>query len=112
MPLPQCRDSNLPLEPTTLALVVATATPAGLVRGFAGFGAAMIYMPVASTVLAPKVAAPTFLVLDFVITLPLLANAIRQCDWRTVAPTAGAAIVAAPLGAAVLANADTTPCAG
>ena len=47
---------------------------AGVVRGFAGFGAAMIMMPVLAAVLGPVVAVPTLSVMDSLMTLPLVAR--------------------------------------
>ncbi len=44
----------------------------GVVRGFAGFGAGMIFMPVAAALFSPPVAAGAFLLLDYFVTLPLL----------------------------------------
>ncbi len=34
-------------------MLVAVATVAGLVRGFSGFGTAMVYLPVAGQILTP-----------------------------------------------------------
>lgn len=93
------------LEPPLIAALVA-ALVAGLVRGFAGFGGALIFMPVAAAALDPRVAAPAFLVMDFVLTLPMLWNAVRTCRWPTVLPAAIGAIITVPVGAAILAHAD------
>ncbi|SDU35038.1 sulfite exporter TauE/SafE family protein [Stappia sp. ES.058] len=94
-------------EPGTLALLVGAIALAGAVRGFSGFGAAMIFMPVASTVIDPAAAAAGFLLLDTLVTLPLLAGAVRRCDWSTVLPACIGAMIMVPLGAAILARADT-----
>ncbi|MEZ5876831.1 MAG: sulfite exporter TauE/SafE family protein [Tepidamorphaceae bacterium] len=87
-------------------LAAAVAFVAGLVRGFAGFGAAMIFMPVASSIVAPHTAAAGFLVMDTVLTLPLVAGAARHCEWHTVLPAAIAGMLVVPLGAWVLAHGD------
>jgi uncharacterized membrane protein YfcA len=76
------------------------------VRGFTGFGAALIFMPLASTVLDPKLAAAALLVVDDVLTLPMAFAALRFCHWRTVLPAAIAAMATAPVGAWVLAHGD------
>ena len=44
---------------------------AGIVRGFSGFGTAMIYLPVASQFLTPFEALITLMVMDFFGPLPL-----------------------------------------
>lgn len=78
----------------------------GVVRGFAGFGAGMIFMPVAAALFSPPVAAGAFLLLDYFVTLPLLPRALRLCDWRTVLPAVLAAVVSVHLGAWLLVSAD------
>ena len=93
-------------DPVVLTILI-TAFVAGAVRGFSGFGGAMIFMPVASVVIDPRVAAAAFLVMDDVLTLPMAARAIRICDWRTVLPAFVAAMLTVPLGAAMLATGDT-----
>ena len=41
------------------AYALGIATLAGLVRGFSGFGSALIYMPLISAIYSPAVAAPS-----------------------------------------------------
>lgn len=94
-------------DPTVLT-ILAAAFIGGAVRGFAGFGAAMIFMPVASAVIDPKIAAAAFLIMDDVLAMPLVVRAVRICDWRTILPAVIAAIATVPLGAAVLATSDVT----
>lgn len=91
----------------TVFVVLAAAMVGGAVRGFAGFGAAMIFMPVASAFIDPRLAAATFLVMDEVVALPMAVAAVRLCDWRTILPAVIAGLATVPLGAAVLANSDT-----
>ena len=79
---------------------------AGCVRGFAGFGAGMIFMPVAASVVLPATAAATFLFIDGIVALPLVVQAVRRCDWSTVIPAAAGAIVVVHFGAWLLANTD------
>ena len=62
------------------AAVVAAVVLAGVVCGFAGFGAAMIMMPVLAAVLGPVVAVPTLSVIDSLMTLPLVVRNVRHCD--------------------------------
>jgi len=90
---------------TVLMLVMVTLV-AGAVRGFAGFGAGLILMPVAAAVIDPLLAAATFLLMDFFITLPLVPSAMRRANWPTVLPTAIGGLITVPLGAFVLVNSD------
>lgn len=92
--------------PGLLAVLAAVLCVAGTVRGFTGFGGGMIFMPVAASLLPPAVAAATFLVIDTVVTLPLVFTVLRRCDWATVLPACLGAIVFVHFGAWLLATAD------
>jgi uncharacterized membrane protein YfcA len=89
-------------------VTLTAALAAALVRGFAGFGAALIFVPVASAAYGPTVAAPTLLLVDFVLTFPFFLGGVRRCRWPTVLPTAIAAMLLSPLGAWALAVGDRT----
>lgn len=95
----------MPLEPALFAAMLAAAA-GGFARGFTGFGGALIYVPVVSAVAGPQIAAPTFLIVDYFLTLPMAVRSIRVCRWQTVLPAAIAAIVATPFGAWLLATGD------
>ena len=49
---------------------IAIAALSGLVRGFSGFGSAMIYMPLVAAVYEPRIAAVTLLTIDTLCTAP------------------------------------------
>jgi uncharacterized protein len=89
-----------------LVFAMLAAIAGGFVRGFTGFGGALIYVPVVGAVAGPQMAATTFLLFDFVLTLPMAVRSIRICRWQTVLPTAIAAILATPLGAWLLSSGD------
>ncbi|WP_068087118.1 sulfite exporter TauE/SafE family protein [Polycladidibacter stylochi] len=57
---------------------------AGLTRGFAGFGSGMIFIPAAATVMPPALVATLFLLLDSLITLPLIKTAYQSFEAKTV----------------------------
>jgi hypothetical protein len=82
-------------------LVFATFM-AGMVRGFAGFGTALIYLPIASTVLSPVWAIMTLLIFDLVGPLPTVPRALREGHPRDVLRLAAGLAVTLPLGFAVL----------
>lgn len=88
------------------AIVAAAAFLAGLVRGFSGFGAAMIFMPPAAAILTPSVAAPILLIVDGLLTLPLIPPAWRRCNLAEVAQVAIPGVLAAPLGVYLLVTLD------
>ena len=86
--------------------VLGAASLAGLVRGFSGFGGAMVFMPVASLLYEPKLAAVWLLAADTIASLSMLPDAVRRCVWREVLPLAAGAIVAIPAGVILLVIAD------
>ncbi|MCS0503900.1 sulfite exporter TauE/SafE family protein [Ancylobacter mangrovi] len=89
-----------------LAGALLTALVAGTTRGFAGFGGALIFVPLISAAYGPRVSAPTLLIVDTALTLPFVIRAFRDCVWRQVAPLAIGAVVAVPAGVAILRHAD------
>ena len=65
------------LTPGALAFLLVSAFIAALARGFSGFGAALIFMPLAATVVDPKVASPLLLITDAVLALGFIPPAFR-----------------------------------
>jgi uncharacterized membrane protein YfcA len=94
-------DLNYALVTALIAAIIG-----GFIRGFAGFGGALIFMPVASAVFGPRLAAPIFLVMDYLLTLPMVVRSFPTCRWVTVLPAAIAGMATAPVGAWILANGD------
>ena len=93
---------NPALVPALLAIGVA-----GLVRGFAGFGGAMLFMPVASFLFEPRLAVVAFFLIDTIVAMPLVVGALRRWDPRTVVPCVLGAWSGVWVGAYLLATADT-----
>lgn len=71
---------------------------AGLVRGFAGFGSAMIIMPVASSVLSPVEAVIFLVAAELLGPLPNLPSALRDGAPRDVGILMIGAVLALPVG--------------
>lgn len=95
-------------DPLFLATALA-AFVAAVVRGFSGFGAGLIFMPIAAACLGPKPAAGILLLVDTILILPFLAKAVRLTDWHDVLPLGIGAVIAVPLGVFVLLHADPIP---
>jgi len=89
-----------------LPWAIAVAAISGLVRGFTGFGSALIYMPLISVVYDPRLAAPTLLLIDFFCSLPFALRAMPHCNWREVTPVSIAGALALPLGVLALVLVD------
>jgi uncharacterized protein len=90
-------------------IVALVAFVAALVRGFSGFGAGLIFMPVAAALLGPKSAAGILYAIDTILILPFVAKAVRLADWADVIPLAAGAVIAVPLGVLVLLYVDPIP---
>ncbi|RAI36349.1 sulfite exporter TauE/SafE family protein [Rhodoplanes serenus] len=90
----------------TIAFVAVAAFVAGLSRGFSGFGSALIFVPLASTVIAPSLAAPLLLAVDVVMSAGLIPGAVRTADKREVGTMLMGTVVGLPTGTFVLVHAD------
>lgn len=78
----------------------------GLVRGFTGFGFAMIFMPIASSVVPPPLALPLIFLIDCPFALVLGARATRHADVRSVLTLLVAAACFLPVGLWLLTTLD------
>mgnify|MGYP005840867131 CR=1 FL=1 len=88
-----------------LAAVAATVV-AGLMRGYSGFGTAVILAPVYSLLWGPRAGIPVMLLMELLVSVQLLPGAIKDADRRVVLPLGGAAAIATPMGAWILLTAD------
>lgn len=95
-------------EPLFWAAALA-ALVASTVRGFSGFGAGLIFMPVAAASLGPKTAAGVLYVIDTILVLPFVFKSVPKVDWREILPLGIGAVVTIPLGVAVLVYVDPVP---
>jgi uncharacterized membrane protein YfcA len=90
----------------TVAAICAIAFVSGTARGFSGFGSALIFMPLASSLAAPPLVAALLLIIDIVAAAPLIPNAWRHADRKAVAIMALGALVGTPLGTYALTQLD------
>ena len=81
-----------------LIWLLASVIVAGLVRGFAGFGSAMIIMPVAASVLTPVQAVIFLAAAELLGPLPNLPSALRIGTKRDIGLLLAGVVVALPLG--------------
>jgi uncharacterized membrane protein YfcA len=85
-----------------IAVLVVATFLGGLVRGFTGFGFAMVFMPLASIVLGPVAALGLIWVIDMPFALPLGFRAAKHAEWSEVIPLLIAATLTLPAGIALL----------
>ena len=90
----------------TAIAICAVALVAGTARGFSGFGAALIFMPLASSLAAPRLVAALLLIIDFVAMAPLIPSAWRQADRKATAVIVAGALVGVPVGTYLLTRLD------
>ena len=98
----------IPADLTTSAAIAicVIAFVSGTARGFSGFGSALIFMPLASSMAAPRLVAALLLIIDFVAAAPLLPNAWRQADRKATAVMVAGALVGVPVGTYFLTRLD------
>lgn len=89
-----------------LWLLVVGAVLGGLVRGFSGFGTAMVFLPFAASVYPPVWVLITLCVIDGIGPLPTLPRAWRDGQPRDVGLLCLGALVAMPVGLAILTTLD------
>jgi len=90
---------------TALAICVI-AFISGTARGFSGFGSALIFMPLASSLAGPRLVAALLLVIDFVAATPLVPNAWKHADRKATAILVLGALVGVPIGTWLLSRLD------
>lgn len=81
-----------------LGWVAAAALLAGIVRGFSGFGTAMIFLPVTAQVVPPVWAILILIGMDVLGPLPLVRRAARAASRRDLALLLAFAALSLPLG--------------
>lgn len=89
-----------------LVMVIVAVTIAGLLRGFIGFGAALISVPIFSLVLGPHAAIPVNAVMGLPAVFQLLPEAVRRAERPVVVPICLATFAATPIGTWALVAAD------
>jgi uncharacterized protein len=94
--------------PPPLAVLVA-AFFAGTVRGYTGFGSAMIFMPVAGAYLGPKTAIGIMSIIDAVLQLAMIRSTWRHARWGEIGPLFVGYVVGLPLGVYLLVTVAPSP---
>ena len=97
--------SHIPAAGALLALALAGLT-GGLSRGFSGFGAALVFVPMASAAVGPQQAIPVLALMECVACLAFLPGAWRYAVRREAAIMSSGAVIGVPLGAMILASTE------
>jgi hypothetical protein len=86
--------------------ICAIALVSGTARGFSGFGSALIFMPLASSMATPRLVAALLLIIDFVAAAPLVPNAWKHADRKATAVMVFGALIGVPVGTFFLSRLD------
>ncbi|NOJ39531.1 sulfite exporter TauE/SafE family protein [Bradyrhizobium australiense] len=78
--------------------ICVVAFVSGTARGFSGFGSALIFMPLASSIADPRLVAALLLIIDFVAAAPLLPGAWDKADRKATAVMVAGALIGVPIG--------------
>src|SRR6201991_1227512 len=98
--IPADISTNAAVAICVIAFISATA------RGFSGFGSALIFMPLASSMAAPRLVAALLLIIDFIAALPLAPNAWKHADRKATAVMVFGALIGVPIGTYFLSRLD------
>src|SRR5881392_3502174 len=78
--------------------ICAVAFVSGTARGVSGFGSALIFMPLASSIADPRLVAELLLIIDFIAAAPLLPGAWQKADRKATAVMVTGALIGVPIG--------------
>ncbi len=90
----------------TFAAACAVVALAGIVRGFSGFGAALVMVPGLTMVYGARSAVPLAMMIDWIAVLQMLSVAYRHAERTTVLPLGIAAVICLPFGSIILVSVD------
>ena len=91
-----------------MACILAVTVVAGMVYGFAGFGAALVFMPVATVFIPVDMAVAAFAVSALALFMTVVPGAWQQADRRAVLFMIGVATITLPIGLWVLRTSEVT----
>jgi len=97
--------ATLVLDERLLLIGLAVAL-AGFLRGFIGFGAALVSIPVISLVFGPQLALPIVTIMGIPSVLQLLPDAVRHSEPPIALPISLAVFIGTPIGTLILVSVD------
>ena len=97
-------DIPFPAEYLDVRLVYAALSvfAAGLIRGFSGFGSALINAPILSLIWGPTVGVPVATLVEIAPAIQLTPKALKVAHWKTIWAISLPALVLLPAGTFIL----------
>lgn len=92
------------LSLSTWALSSLCIFVAAFIRGFTGFGLAVVGVPLLSLFFAPAEIVPSIMILAIIAGLQLIPKIWHRVDWKLLLPTVAGAAIGTPLGTWLLAG--------
>jgi uncharacterized protein len=99
----------LDLDPFSLIILAVAVFVAGIIRGYSGFGFAMVAVTSMSLVLPPIQVVPIVLILEVLASIRLIPQVWRDIDWFSLRWLLIGSLFATPMGVYVLANVPAAP---
>ncbi|MEL7343379.1 MAG: sulfite exporter TauE/SafE family protein [Pseudomonadota bacterium] len=79
---------------------------AGIIRGFTGFGSALLSVPALAVLYGPELAVVIEVLIEIPVSIGLLPAVLRQAERRTVLPMLGMFAIFVPVGTLLLTTVD------
>ncbi|MDF1721101.1 MAG: sulfite exporter TauE/SafE family protein [Minwuia sp.] len=98
-------DSLIALLNHNTLLLTLPMVLAGMTRGFSGFGAALVFVPLSSSLLDPKIAVVVLWMINSTFGFPMTLRGVRKCNWREMIPITIGIAIATPFGTWILTHA-------
>jgi uncharacterized protein len=89
-----------------ITILCLVAFIAGTARGFSGFGAALIFVPIAARLIGPQQASPVLLITDAIVAAPIIWKSWGEARRGDVALMALGGLIGVPIGTWILKNGD------
>ena len=86
--------------------LAAVTVIGGVMRGYSGFGSAMVISPLWALAIDPIAAVPALIIMELLVSAQLLPRAVRSTDWRLIGLLTVAAAVTIPVGTYLLTTLD------
>jgi uncharacterized membrane protein YfcA len=99
----------LGLELFSCIVAVIAVFVAGVIRGYSGFGFAMVAVTSMSLVIPPARVVPLVLILEVMASINLVPQVWKDIDWYSLRWLLAGSLFATPLGAYLLANIPAEP---